>query len=110
METVQSMMYELVDKLTKVVEDATMERLETTLRAVFGDKPNGVAAPVRRPVATKAVKAARKKPPVQYCPVPKCHEVAAPVFKMLCRKHKGVSKKLARKYREARAARKAQAA
>jgi hypothetical protein len=50
----------------------------------------------------------RKKAPIQLCPVPKCGWRAAPVFGMVCAKHKHVSKGIIQKYREAR--RKAKAA
>lgn len=46
----------------------------------------------------------RKKGPIQLCPVPGCKERAAPVFGMVCVKHKGLSKTLIAKYREARRA------
>lgn len=44
----------------------------------------------------------RKKMPVQLCPVPGCKDNAAPIFGMLCTKHKNTTAKLVHKYREAR--------
>lgn len=49
-------------------------------------------------------KKSRRKGPIQLCPVPKCSGRAAPVFGMVCAKHKGVSKAQIKKYREARRA------
>ena len=49
----------------------------------------------------------RRKPPVQFCPAPNCKNPAAPVYRMLCAKHKDLPKAKVRKYREARKARKA---
>lgn len=49
----------------------------------------------------------RKKMPIQFCPVPRCKDRAAPVFGMLCAKHKATPKKLVAKYRAARRAKKA---
>jgi hypothetical protein len=51
-------------------------------------------------------KKARKKPPKQFCPVPGCKNPAAPVFGMVCAKHKDVAKAKIKKYREARKAKK----
>lgn len=51
----------------------------------------------------------RRKLPRQFCPVPKCKETAAPIFGMLCSKHRDTPKRLVKKYREARRAAKARA-
>jgi hypothetical protein len=48
----------------------------------------------------------RKKAPIQLCPVPGCKERAAPIFGMVCAKHKDVPKAQIKKYREARRAKK----
>ncbi|HET6146354.1 MAG TPA: hypothetical protein VFH68_02395 [Polyangia bacterium] len=47
----------------------------------------------------------RRKAPIQLCPVPGCTNRAAPVFGMVCAKHKDLPKAEIRKYREARRAR-----
>ena len=46
----------------------------------------------------------RKKAPIQLCPVPGCTNRAAPVFGMVCSKHKDLPKAEIRKFREARRA------
>lgn len=51
----------------------------------------------------------RRKAPLQLCPVPRCRNAAAPVYGMVCAKHKDVPKRQIAKYREARRARKAKA-
>jgi hypothetical protein len=51
-------------------------------------------------------KKARKKLPKQFCPVPGCKNPAAPVFGMVCAKHKDVPKAKIKKFREARKAKK----
>jgi hypothetical protein len=48
----------------------------------------------------------RRKAPIQLCPVPGCGNRAAPVFGMVCSKHKDLPKAQIRKYREARRAKK----
>ena len=52
----------------------------------------------------------RRKGPKQLCPVPGCKNPAAPVFGMVCAKHKDVPKAQIKKYREARRAKKQKAA
>lgn len=49
----------------------------------------------------------RRKGPVQLCPSPGCKSPAAPVFGMLCAKHKGTAKATVAKWRAARRAKKA---
>lgn len=44
----------------------------------------------------------RRKGPIQLCPVPKCQNRAAPVYGMVCQKHKDTPKKLVQEYRKAR--------
>ncbi len=44
----------------------------------------------------------RKKPPIQFCPVPRCKGRAAPVFGMVCAKHKDLPKKQIAAFREVR--------
>ncbi|HEX4406757.1 MAG TPA: hypothetical protein VH560_18085 [Polyangia bacterium] len=61
-------------------------------------------------VATAATKKPRKKMPPQFCPVPGCKNKAAPIFGMVCSKHKDVAKSKIKKYREARKAKKLKAA
>lgn len=51
---------------------------------------------------TTASSKPRKKGPVQLCPAPGCKDRAAPVFGMLCGKHKGAPKATVAKWREAR--------
>jgi hypothetical protein len=59
---------------------------------------------------TSAPNKVRRKGPLQLCPVPYCRNPAAPIFGMVCSKHKDIAKSKIRKYREARKAKKARAA
>jgi hypothetical protein len=52
-------------------------------------------------------RAARRKGPIQLCPVPGCKNRAAPVFGMVCAGHKDVPRTKIAAYREARRASKA---
>jgi hypothetical protein len=51
-----------------------------------------------------SVSAPGRRRPKQLCPVPGCSNPAAPVFGMVCAKHKDVPKAQIKKYREARRA------
>jgi len=48
----------------------------------------------------------KKSRPKQFCPVPNCKGVAAPVFGMVCAKHKDMPKDKIKKFRDARRAKK----
>jgi hypothetical protein len=76
------------DTLTKFVEAQVIERARTAIDSALG--ANGV-----RPRA-------RRKGPIQLCPVPGCKNRAAPVFGMVCSEHKGLPKAKIKKYRDAR--------
>lgn len=72
--------------------------------ALVGLPATHLTAPGLRAKAT--VRAARRKGPIQLCPAPRCAARAAPVYGMLCTKHKGTPKPIVAKWREARRARK----
>lgn len=61
------------------------------------------------PASFEAPAKPRKKPPIQFCPVPGCKNKAAPVFNMVCSLHKGMPKAKIDKFREARRKAKAEA-
>jgi hypothetical protein len=56
----------------------------------------------KNPTFPAMVKKAKRH--IQMCPVPRCKERAAPVFNMVCAKHKGLPKATIKKYREQRRA------
>jgi hypothetical protein len=59
-----------------------------------------------RPTSIAVARKARRKGPKQLCPVPGCKNPAAPVFGMVCSKHKDLPKTKINAYREARRAKK----
>jgi hypothetical protein len=71
----------------------------------FASSPDNYAIPGAL-VSYAARRTDTKKPPKQFCPVPGCKNPAAPVFGMVCAKHKDVAKAKIKKYREARKAKK----
>lgn len=100
---------DFVGRLTAVLEEEALARArEAVLAAVGGSsrrgpgRPPGTGRGPGRPPGRS-----RKKPPIQYCPVPGCKNRAAPVFGMVCSDHKGLPKAQIKKYRAQRRAEKA---
>jgi hypothetical protein len=115
MSTIKALVEDFAANLHKLVEGHVMERARASVMDVLGvQKKRG---PGRPPKALSAItsiafgaKKKRRKGPLQLCPVPGCKNPAAPVFGMVCAKHKDVKKSLLKKYREARRAKKEKAA
>jgi hypothetical protein len=101
---------QFVDQLTNAIEVEALGRArDAVLSAVGGGgitlSGAGRSAGVRRGPGRPPGRS-RKKPPIQYCPVPGCKNRAAPVFGMVCGEHRNVSKALIKKYRAQRKAEK----
>jgi hypothetical protein len=101
---------QFVEQLTNAIEVEALGRArDAVLSAVGGGgmavkgpgRPAGIRRGPGRPPGRP-----RKKPPIQYCPVPGCKNRAAPVFGMVCGEHRNVSKALIKKYRAQRKAEK----
>jgi hypothetical protein len=115
---IQSLLESFVNRLTTVIDAEALALVRTNLLQAFG-------APIpRRPgrprkslsfaqgtsVSSLVGTKVRKKAPIQLCPVPGCRNPAAPVFGMVCAKHKDVPKAKIKQYRAARRAQKAKTA
>jgi hypothetical protein len=106
---IRSLVEDFVNQVVAAVEADSVRRVQLAVAAAFG---GGVAAPRRRGrppraavAAVAAVAAApAKRRPKQFCPVPGCTGVAAPVFGMVCAKHKDVAKSKIKEYRAQRKA------
>ena len=98
MKTIQQITNQFIADLTFIVK---ADARDQAMAAIGGSKK---VAPGGAPMVTKAAKAKRRKGPIQLCPVPGCGERAAPVFGMVCGKHKNLAKATIKKYREARRA------
>jgi len=107
---IQDVVQQFVDSLSSLIEQDAVSRARDAVLQAFG-----IRAPVgASPRGTGQVKAAvagrvgrkRRKGPIQLCPVPGCSNRAAPVFGMVCSKHKDLPKADIKKYREARRAQK----
>jgi hypothetical protein len=110
--SIKAAIEEFTQRLHTLIEGHAMERARAAVLHAFGAAPK--RGPGRPPKSTTALmsiaKKARKKMPPQFCPVPGCKNKAAPIFGMVCAKHKDVAKSKIKKYREARQAKKLKAA
>jgi len=109
-DSLASLVEQFAASLDDLLERTSMERARLAVLSAFGGNGRGVPGRRGRPPAALAAMAAgrkpRKKAPIQLCPVPGCKNRAAPVFGMVCSKHKDVPKAKIRQYREARRAKK----
>jgi hypothetical protein len=95
----QEVVQQFVDKISSMIESEVVSRArEAALNALDGRG----SVTVRGGVIVRK----RRKGPIQLCPVPGCENRAAPVFGMVCAKHKDLPKAAIKKYREARRAKK----
>ena len=110
---IQDVVEQFVERLSAVIDAEAVSRArEVVLQAFGGRAPAGIKLRgPGRPPGSGAVVGIRKrrKGPIQLCPVPGCNNRAAPVFGMVCAKHKDLPKADIKKYREARKAQKAKA-
>jgi hypothetical protein len=115
---IRDVVEQFVSRMSSMIEqDALARAREAILSAFGGDAPVGLslrggrgrgralllARGPGRPPGSKSRKQ-RRKGPIQLCPVPGCTNRAAPVFGMVCSKHKDLPKTEIRKYREQRRA------
>jgi hypothetical protein len=110
---IQSAISEFAQRLTNLIETDAMARARDSVLRAF---TNGGATPRRgRPprsalaLSPLADTKPRRRRAKVFCPVPGCKNVAAPVFGMVCGKHKDVPKAQIKKYRAARRAKAAAA-
>ena len=101
---IQDLVQQFVDSLSSLIEQDTVSRArDAVLNAFGGHRPSSLA----RGAGKLAGGRKRRKGPIQLCPVPGCSNRAAPVFGMVCSKHKDLPKAEIKKYREQRRAQKA---
>jgi hypothetical protein len=103
MSDIRSLVEDFVGELTAAVESQALEHARAAVESALGVRRPG--RPAKTSPVTIGVKT-RKKSPQQFCPVPGCKNPAAPVFGMVCAKHRDVAKAKIKKYREARKAKK----
>ena len=104
---VKTIVADFSNQLSALIEAQATERARAAVLGAFGVAPKrGPGRPPKGASAITPIKKARRKGPRQLCPVPGCKDPAAPVFGMVCSKHKDVAKSKIKKYREARRAKK----
>jgi hypothetical protein len=114
MPELRTIVEDFTHQLSSLIETQVIERARAAVSAALGNGTmhgNG-----RRGRPPKALQLAggsalriRRKAPKQLCPVPGCKNPAAPVFGMVCAKHKDISKAKIKQFREARRAKKLKA-
>lgn len=115
METnIRSLVEGFVNQIVAAIEADSVRRVQQAVTAAFSG--SAVPAPASRrgrppralgaapAAAASAVAAPVKHRPKQFCPVPGCSGVAAPVFGMVCAKHKDMAKSKIKEYRAQRKA------
>jgi hypothetical protein len=114
-QNLKALIESFVNQLAGVVEEHATKRVQAALLTAFGAGGQSSLIPRRRGRPPKnrpmlfssplgVTPAVVRKRPKQLCPVPGCANVAAPVFGMVCSKHKDVAKTVIRKYRAQRRA------
>src|SRR3954453_23207198 len=108
--TIRTLIEDFANQLSSLMERQALDRARVAVEHALGGK----RSPGRPPKMLSALglgggggvgsigRKPRRKGPKQLCPVPGCKNPAAPVFGMVCAKHKNVSKTKIREYREAR--------
>jgi hypothetical protein len=104
--SISAIVSQFVDQLSAAIESDALNRArDAVLFAVGGSSRRGPGRPPGpRRGPGRPPGRPRKKPPIQYCPVPGCKNRAAPVFGMVCGEHKGLPKAQIKKYRAQRRA------
>jgi hypothetical protein len=111
---IKTLVADFATQLSALIQSQVTERARAAVLSAFdgparrapGRPPKMAAAIAEAPVSKPARKKARKKAPPQLCPVPGCKNMAAPIFGMVCAKHKDMPKAKIKAFREARRAKK----
>ena len=99
---INSIVQEFTAQLTALIERETQARMQASVLAALGAPVRrGPGRPPKNGLAVFSV-SGRGSRPKQFCPVPGCKNVAAPVFGMVCSTHKNLPKAKIKEYREAR--------
>jgi hypothetical protein len=106
MSAIRDLIDDFVNQLSAALEGQVVARARQAVEAALAGRAGRNAAHVRGAAFAALPSRPRKKAPIQLCPVPGCTERAAPIFGMVCSKHKDVPKTKIKQYREARRAQK----
>jgi hypothetical protein len=104
---IRSLVEGFVSQIVDAIEADNIRRVQDAVSVAFaGDLGTARRSRPGRAVVPAAATPGRRRPK-QFCPVPGCTGVAAPVFGMVCAKHKDLSKAKIKEYRTERWAAKA---
>ena len=105
---IKALVEAFVNQIVAVVESDSVHRVQQAVAAAFSAGVMPTSRPGRPArslgAAVPAAAAPIKRRPKQFCPVPGCNGVAAPVFGMVCTDHKDVPKTKIKEYRAQRKA------
>jgi hypothetical protein len=102
-DNLQSLVDDFVQQIVATVETAAARRVQAAVESVIGGAlRRAPGRPAQNGLSPGKTRKARRKPPRQYYPYPQCKNPAAPIFGMVCSKHKDVPKSEIKKYREQR--------
>src|SRR4051812_44714729 len=109
---IRALAQSFITSLVAAVEQNTAKRIESALLDGVGVAPRrGPGRPPKNGLfALSSVKRSTRPRVKQLCPVPGCKNPAAPVFGMVCAKHKDIAKAKIKEYRDARRRAKVRAA
>jgi hypothetical protein len=107
MSAIRDLIDDFVNQLSAALESQAVARARQAVEAALAGRAGRNAVRASGAAFAALPSRPRKKAPIQLCPVPGCGERAAPIFGMVCAKHKDVSKAKIKQYREARRAQKA---
>ena len=103
---IKALVEAFVNQVVAAVESDSVRRVQQAVAAAFSGSAVSAPRPGRPARSSGAVAPAVATPvkhrPKQFCPVPGCKNVAAPIFGMVCKDHKNVAKSKIRKYRAER--------
>jgi hypothetical protein len=101
METnIRSLVEGFVNQIVAAVEADSVRRVQQAVTAAF----TGGSVRAGRSAIVGMASAPVRRRPKQFCPVPGCTGVAAPVFGMVCTKHKDMPKAKIKEFRAQRRA------
>jgi hypothetical protein len=105
---ITALVQDFATQLVAAIEASTAQRIQAAIAGTFGAPIKRSPGRPRQGLASMGMSAAsllgKRTRPKQFCPVPGCTNVAAPVFGMVCAEHKNVDKAKIKKYREERKA------
>jgi hypothetical protein len=105
---IKALVEAFVNQVVAAVESDSVRRVQQAVAAAFSGSAVSAPRPGRPARSSGAVAPAVAAPvkhrPKQFCPVPGCTGVAAPVFGMVCSEHKDLPKAKIKEYRALRKA------